>query len=107
MVLVFWLVAGLVIYAYVGYPLLILLASFLRRPLAAGLAVDLPRVTLLLVVHNEDASVEAKIENTLALDYPKDLLEILVVSDGSTDSTESIIRRFEDRGVSLVRLSGP
>jgi len=103
----FWLAAGIVLYVNVGYPLLIALAALLRQPLAERAPKALPTVTLLLVVHNEEDCIEAKLESLMALDYPKDRLEIEVISDASTDATESIVRRFEDRGVRLLRLPGP
>lgn len=88
------------VYIYFGYPALIYLVSRLRpRPFQRG---GEPTVTLLVPVYNEEEVIEAKIANTLALDYPLDRLEILIVSDGSTDGTEEIVRRFE--GVRLLAL---
>ncbi len=100
---VFWLCAALVAYTYAGYPLLLLaLASVVRRP-AATQAEDLS-VTVLLAAHNEEASIEAKLQSTLALHYPPEKLQVIVASDGSSDQTDAIVRRFADRGVLLVRI---
>ena len=53
---------------------------------------------MILPVYNGERWIAAKLESILALDYPAELVEILVVSDGSTDATESIVRQFADRG---------
>lgn len=89
------------VYIYFGYPALIFLVSRLRpRPFRRG---GEPTVTVLIPVYNEEGVIADKIANTLALDYPPDRLETLVVSDGSTDATEAIVRRFGDR-VGLLSL---
>ncbi|MDB5101109.1 MAG: glycosyl transferase family 2, partial [Cyanobacteria bacterium RYN_339] len=61
----------------------------------------LPPVTLLIAAFNEEDVIAAKIENSFALDYPRALLEILVVADGSSDGTCDVVRRYADRGVRL------
>lgn len=61
-----------------------------------------PSVTLLIAAYNEGEVLKEKLENSIALDYPKDLFEIVVVSDGSTDDTDDIARTFKDRGVRLI-----
>jgi glycosyltransferase involved in cell wall biosynthesis len=63
-----------------------------------------PTLSLIIAAHNERGSIGEKLENSLALDYPRDRLEILVASDGSDDGTEEIVRTFEDRGVRLLAL---
>ncbi len=60
-----------------------------------------PMISLIISVHNEEKIIRDKIENALALDYPEDLLEILVVSDGSTDNTNSIASSFQDKRIIL------
>ncbi|MCF7805439.1 MAG: glycosyltransferase family 2 protein [Candidatus Marinimicrobia bacterium] len=57
---------------------------------------SLPSISLIIACYNEEGIIERKIENTLALEYPKDLLEVLVISDGSTDNTVSIARKMEE-----------
>lgn len=64
----------------------------------------LPEVTLVITAYNEESRIREKLENTLALSYPKDMLEIIVVSDGSTDKTEEYVRSFQDRGVQLLAI---
>src|SRR5256714_13880389 len=100
--LVFWLSAAALGYAYVGYPLLVAAVSRLRpRPIRR--AAFEPKVTVIITAYNEERDLAAKLENTLALDYPSDKLEIIVASDCSTDRTDDIARSFSSRGVRLHR----
>jgi cellulose synthase/poly-beta-1,6-N-acetylglucosamine synthase-like glycosyltransferase len=99
---VFWLSAAALAYTYVGYPLLV--AAFARlRPRPVRRAPLEPSVTVIITAYNEQRDLAAKLENTLALDYPKDRLEILVASDCSSDRTDEIARSFAARGVRLHR----
>ena len=96
--------AGLV-YTYAGYPVLVFSFSRLfRRPTTKN-EVE-PTVTVLITAFNEEASIAAKIENTLEIEYPEEKLDILVASDGSTDKTDEIVKGFADRGVILFRQEG-
>lgn len=90
------------LYTYLGYPLLVWLVSCLR-PRAVQRAEILPTVSVIITAYNEERDLAAKLENTLALDYPRELLEITVASDCSTDRTDEIAREFSTRGVKLVR----
>ena len=63
----------------------------------------LPRISVVVACYNEARFIGARIENLLACDYPRELLEIVVASDGSTDATEAIASGFADRGVRVVR----
>lgn len=94
---------GLVVYVYVGYPLVVLLLARVApaRPVRREPAT--PRVTFIISVFNEEAVLEAKLANALAFDYPADQLEIMVVSDCSDDRSDEIARAHADRGVRLVR----
>jgi len=97
----FWLSALAVVYTYIGYPLLIgLLARVIRHPVRS--APITPSVSLVIPAYNEANVIAHKLENSLALDYPREALEIVVISDGSTDGTNQIVRRFADRGVRLL-----
>lgn len=99
--LLWWSVAAL-FYIYFGYPLcLVLLAKVCPRPVARREAT--PRVTVIIPAFNEARHIAATIENKLAQDYPADSLEIIVVSDESTDGTDEIVERYVDRGVKLIR----
>src|ERR1035437_2417253 len=99
---VFWICIVLLGYVYLGYPLLVYLAGVLfpKPILSSAIA---PSVTVLITAFNEEAALANKLQNTLAIDYPRDLLEIIVASDGSTDRTDDIVREFADRGVKLFR----
>ncbi len=101
--LVFWISVFFIAYPYAGYPLLVtLLRPLIGRPVAKG---SFERaVSFVISAYNEAVNLERKLENTLALDYPPDKLEVLVVSDASTDSTDAIAARYADRGVGLIRL---
>ncbi len=97
--------AALFVYAYALYPALLWLAS--RRPAWTPPAADppeWPRITLVLPVYNEEQVVRQTIESLLAIDYPADRRQILVLSDASTDGTHAIVREYADRGVGLVAL---
>ncbi|HXX74394.1 MAG TPA: glycosyltransferase family 2 protein [Nitrospiraceae bacterium] len=99
-----WAATFLVGYVYVGYPILIgLLARLRPKPIRQE---DIePTVTLLISAFNEAHVIGEKLKNALALDYPKSKLEILVISDASTDETDHIVRSFSDQGVTLLRMS--
>lgn len=87
----FGLSAAAVVYLYLGYPLLLLgLARLRPRPVAPGPI--RPSVTFVVPAHDEEAVIGEKIDDCLAQDYPAERVEVLVVSDGSTDRTEAIVR---------------
>ncbi len=99
---IFWLSVAAIGYAYVGYPVLLLLLSRLRpKPVKSGHWT--PSVTVIIAAYNEERDLAAKLENTLALDYPPSHLEIIVTSDCSSDRTDEIARSFASRGVRLHR----
>ncbi len=94
--IVFWLCVALLVYAQLGYPLLLATLARLRRarPPDAPLAGDaLPTVSLIVAAYDEGAVIGAKVANARALDYPRDRLEVVVASDGSTDGTILEARR--------------
>lgn len=98
----FYLFALLSVYSYFLYPLLLRLLP--RRAQAAhATPAQLPVLSLIITVHNEAARITDKIENSLRIDYPRELLEIIVASDCSTDATDRIVGSYADRGVRLVR----
>jgi len=89
----FWIGAALVFYTYLGYPVLAaILARVRRRP--ARQAPITPEVTIVIPAYNEAGSIAQKIENSLALDYPDGLVNIIVVADGSTDETVQIAQKY-------------
>jgi poly-beta-1,6-N-acetyl-D-glucosamine synthase len=90
---VFWIAASLIGYAYVGYPVWLWLRSrWAPRPVRRG-AIE-PTVAVLMVVRNEEAAIARKIDNLLALEYPAEKLEVVVVSDSSTDGTAAILEEY-------------
>jgi cellulose synthase/poly-beta-1,6-N-acetylglucosamine synthase-like glycosyltransferase len=97
---VLWTSLGLIIYTHVGYPLLLAALARVRRWPALDRSFDrsldrdsdrpesgLPRVSLIVAAHDEEAVIERRVENALALDYPPERLEVIVASDGSADRT--------------------
>ena len=103
--MLFWSAASLLGYVYIGYPMLAYIVSILLPKKVVKAAIE-PTVTVLITAFNEEASIAQKIENTLALEYPSDKLEIIVASDGSTDATDEIVKEYADRGVKLFRQEG-
>lgn len=102
----FWSSAAWVAYTYVGYPCLVwCLAKW--RPRATTRGPGEPTVSIVMAVRNGERDVGSKLENLLDLDYPADKLQIIVVSDGSTDGTVAAVRRFARQGVELVELDEP
>src|SRR5919199_6908551 len=87
----FWLSAAALLYTYIGYPLLVYLVSRLR-PREVKKADCEPTVSVIITAYNEERDLRAKLENTLALDYDPQKLEIIVASDCSTDRTDEIAR---------------
>src|ERR1044072_9248231 len=111
--IVFWLSAAALFYTYAGYPLLVFMISSLR-PRPVKQAEFLPTVSVIITAYNEERHLKEKLENTLALDYPSELLEIIVASDCSSDRTDEIARgahgqpagqvgRFAGNGALLTR----
>jgi len=98
---ILWASLAGIAYTYVGYPLIIAALARLRpRPHATA---DIePTVSVLVAAYNEEACIAQKIDNTLALDYPEDKLELVVVTDGSTDRTPDIVRSFASDRVRLL-----
>jgi cellulose synthase/poly-beta-1,6-N-acetylglucosamine synthase-like glycosyltransferase len=104
--MIFWACFFLVVYTYLLYPVVLFLASSTARrwgrsAVAPGGGV-LPSVSLVIAAHNEERYLTAKLANLAALDYPRDRLEILFVSDGSTDGTNEILGRAAQAGTITV-----
>jgi cellulose synthase/poly-beta-1,6-N-acetylglucosamine synthase-like glycosyltransferase len=98
---ILWCSVTLVFYAYLGYPLaLAVLALFRSHPVRKETIT--PTVSFIIAAHNEEARIRGKIDNTLAQNYPPELLDIIVVSDCSTDRTDLIVSEYAPR-VRLIR----
>ena len=104
--IVFWAAAGLILYAHLGYPLLlwVLARAFGEDQPSSELDGVLPAVTLIVPAYDEQEVIERKIANARELDYPADRLEIVVASDGSSDRTAELARAAgADRVLELPR----
>jgi cellulose synthase/poly-beta-1,6-N-acetylglucosamine synthase-like glycosyltransferase len=96
---------GLLVYSYAGYPLILKFIGLFRPALRTWSdPAEWPLLTLTIPCYNEEHSIGATIESLLALPYPADRRQILIISDASTDRTDDIVRSFADRGVELLRL---
>lgn len=101
----FWLTVALAVYVYFGYPTMLWFLCKLKRGSAVVRTNSFePSVSLIIAAYNEQQVIAQKLENSLALDYPKHKLGIVVVSDGSTDETGEIVRKHNGERVDLVDL---
>ena len=98
--LIFWFCVLFIAYVYVGYPVILALLARLRRAPELYPPIT-PQVSILIAAYNEQNVIATKLENTLALNYPKDCMQILVAADGSDDGTPEIVQTFAGRGVEL------
>jgi len=103
--LAFWSLLALIAYVYAGYPLLLSLVGLLGGRRAVRSGERSPSVTLIISAYNEADVIARKLANSLALDYPQQQLEVLVVSDCSSDGTDDIVRRCGDSRVRLLRMA--
>ncbi len=96
----------LLLYTYLGYPLILwALGAATRRTLTSPGDDDAwPAVSISVPAYNEEGQIRGLIESLLALDYPRDRLQILIVSDASSDDTDAIVVEYADRGVELLRM---
>ncbi len=99
---IFFLSIGTIFYIYLGYPACVYAVSLVLWKEVKKAPFE-PHVTILIAAYNEAAHIKATIENKLRLDYPKDKLEIIVISDGSTDGTDDIVKQFDSSKVRLLR----
>jgi biofilm PGA synthesis N-glycosyltransferase PgaC len=90
MIWAFWVAVATVFYAYVGYPVFLCFRQMWKTVPVRSSPIE-PLISVVLVVHNEQDKISAKLENLAALNYPKQKMEIVVVSDGSTDGTNQIL----------------
>ncbi len=103
--IIFWTGLAALLYIYIGYPLVVYLVGLIR-PLEVKKGDFTSKITILITAYNEENAIRAKIENTLGIDYPKENLEILVASDGSTDKTDELVKEYASQGVKLFRQEG-
>lgn len=104
MQVVFWASIAVLVYTYFGYPLLLwLMARVSPKPVRAGSYQ--PQVVIVVVCHNEQKRIIAKLETCLAQDYPADRLRVLIASDGSTDDTVALVNNYHDKRVGALDFS--
>jgi cellulose synthase/poly-beta-1,6-N-acetylglucosamine synthase-like glycosyltransferase len=102
MIYLFYISLFAIFYVYIGYPLSV---AIYGRWVSRHVKKEnwAPSVSILIAAYNEADCIASTIENKLHLDYPKDHLEVIVVSDGSDDGTDEIVQQYEDQGVALIR----
>ncbi len=101
--LIFWASILIILYTYIGYPVLIyLLSSFYKKPIKGKYIY--PTVSILVAAYNEEARIENKIKTLLDLDYPQERMEIFIGSDGSTDKTGEIVSKYTNDKIRLFIL---
>lgn len=91
----FYCCAGVIVYSYLGYPLLLYIFSIGRKRKAGFSAGEEPSVSIIIAAYNEEIVIESKLKNILALDYPSSKLQIIVAAQGSTDATATIAASFD------------
>jgi cellulose synthase/poly-beta-1,6-N-acetylglucosamine synthase-like glycosyltransferase len=102
---VFWLCACVIGYVYAGYPLVVrLLARVMGKGVAR--APIRPTVTVVIAAYNEARGIRTKLDNVSSLDYPRDLVDLVVASDSSSDDTDEIVKAFDPARVRLLRVEG-
>ena len=104
MTVLFWILAGLILYAYLGYPLVLSLLSLAGGRQSHRDENFEPTVSLLIPAFNEASVISSKIQNSLALEYPPEKLQIIVASE-SDDETNSIVEFYRPEEVTLLTSS--
>ena len=103
--ILFWAAVSLIVYTYIGFPVgVVLRGLFWGRSYQHEEPTNSPTVSVVVSAYNEAKSIAAKLDNILSLDYPRDRLEIVIASDGSTDGTDAIVERYKEHGVKLLSL---
>lgn len=107
MTTLFWIFIFLVFYTYIGYGIILYLAVRVKRMIHTENVISsndytLPDVTMMICAYNEEDIVDAKMENTRSLDYPKDKLHILWVTDGSDDSTNQLLSKYKEVAIAYT-----
>lgn len=94
-VVLFYCCAGVIVYSYLGYPVLLYIFSFWRKRKHGFNQDDEPAVSMIIAAYNEEKVIASKVQNTLALDYPSSKLQIIVAAYGSTDATATLAASFD------------
>lgn len=99
----FWASIFLILFSYFGYPLSLRIISIFRRYNVNKKSIS-PAVSIIICAYNEEKRIKRKLENTAKLIYPRDQLQIIIVSDGSTDKTHQIIEDFKEEKIEIIRI---
>jgi cellulose synthase/poly-beta-1,6-N-acetylglucosamine synthase-like glycosyltransferase len=103
--IIFWSAVVLIVYTYIGFPLgVVLRGLFWGRPYKHDEPAIPPFVSIVISAYNEAGSIGAKLDNILSLEYPRDCLEVIIASDGSTDGTDAIVKQYKEYGAKLLSL---
>lgn len=105
MKIIFWLSFIILVYTYFGYPFLMSILIKFRKVNGINKKRITPKISIVISAYNEEASIKRKLENILSLDYPREKMEIIVVSDASTDKTDEIVKGFTAEGIKLYRIN--
>jgi cellulose synthase/poly-beta-1,6-N-acetylglucosamine synthase-like glycosyltransferase len=101
----FWVSAGVLAYVYVGYPVAVRCIARLRGIPVARAPIR-PTITVVIAAYNEARGIRRKLDNISSLQYPRELLNIIVASDASSDETDEIVRAYDPGRVLLIRVEG-
>lgn len=101
----FWGSIAFIVYTYLIFPVLVFFRGLIwNQPFKSAEINPLPSVSLIIAAYNEEKAIGEKLDNVLSLDYPRDRLEVIIASDGSTDSTNTIVQKYKDHKVKLLAL---
>ena len=103
--IIYWVIIFVIFYVYLGYTLMVIILGNFVKKNVKKIPIT-PTVSFIIAAYNEEAAIEKKLINTLDIDYPKGKFEIVVASDGSTDKTDEIVKRFKEQGIKLFRVEG-
>ncbi|MBL4763661.1 MAG: glycosyltransferase family 2 protein [Colwellia sp.] len=98
---------AVIVYVYIGYPIVLKILTLITPKRVVLLDEHfIPEVSLLISCYNEVDVIEEKIQNSLAIDYPKDKITIIIISDGSDDGTDEVAKNYSSQGIKLIRQEG-
>lgn len=106
MKILFFVMIFLILSSYIAYPIILMIMGAIAKKVVKEDDSYEPTVSMLIAAYNEEENIEEKILNSLELNYPKNKFQIIVVSDGSTDQTDNIVKKYEAQGVKLFRVEG-
>jgi cellulose synthase/poly-beta-1,6-N-acetylglucosamine synthase-like glycosyltransferase len=99
----FWFSLAMLAYTFAGFPMVLyVVGKFFHQPIRKSAPRDYPPVSIVLVAHNEEERIAARVRNLLHSDYPQDRIEVIVVSDASTDGTAAGVKELGDARVRLA-----